>query len=100
MQFEIVLTFKAKNHTQQAYDHYESVQSNLGERFLSLLELHYEKLSKNPQHYSYFSVDQQLQSLSLPIFPYSIIFQIISNRVLVIDVHNTHQNPDKFLKEI
>lgn len=46
MSYDIVISTKAKNHTQDSYDYYETEQQQLGERFLRTHEEHYEKLRK------------------------------------------------------
>lgn len=71
----------------------------MGERFLQTLEKQYEKLKKHPQHYSFISYKKDIRSVSVPCFPFSIIFQIKEDEVVIIDVHNTYQNPDNILNE-
>ena len=99
MNFSIVISHKARDHTQKAYEYYESKQPSLGERFLATLELQYDKLKTNPHHYSFLSAQKDLRSLALPYFPFSIIFEINMTEVLIIDVHNTHSHPDNILNE-
>ena len=98
MKFTLVISEKAKNHSQDAYDYYETAQEMLGERFLQTIEQQYEKLKDHPQHYSFLSHKKELRFISVPHFPFTIIFEIRENKVFIIDVHNTHQNPDKTFK--
>lgn len=44
MNFTIIISKKARNHTKIAYKYYESEQRSLGERLLKTLELQYNKL--------------------------------------------------------
>lgn len=97
--FRIALTPKAKLHTEEACEYYGKILSSLEERFLQTLEKQYEKLKKHPQHYSFISSKKDIRSLALPYFPFSIIFQIKENEVLIIDIHNTYQNPNNILNE-
>jgi plasmid stabilization system protein ParE len=99
MKFTLVISEKAKKHSQEAYDYYETKQQMLGERFLQTIEHQYEKLKANPQHYSFLSGKKDLRFVSVPHFPFTIIFEIKKPMVLIIDVHNTHQHPDEILKE-
>jgi plasmid stabilization system protein ParE len=94
MKFTLVISEKAKNHLQEAYDYYEKAQEMLGERFLQTIEQQYEKLKDHPQHYSFLSGKKDLRIISVPHFPFTIIFEIRENKVFIIDVHNTHQSPD------
>jgi hypothetical protein len=99
MKFTLVISEKAKNHSQDAYDYYEPIQEMLGERFLKTIEQQYEKLKTNPQHYSFLSGKKDLRFISVPHFPFTIIFEVKETKVLIIDVHNTHRHPDDILKE-
>lgn len=53
MSYRITLSPIAKDHTQDAYEYYESQQLFLGDQFLTTLEMHYDELSVHPQHYSF-----------------------------------------------
>jgi hypothetical protein len=97
--FRITLTPKAKQHTEEACKYYGRILSSLEERFLQTLERQYEKLKEHLQHYSFISSKKGIRSLAVPYFPFPIIFQIKENEVIIIDVHNTYQNPGNILNE-
>ncbi len=76
MNFTLIISENAKNHSQVAYDYYEKVQEMLGERFLRTLEQQYEKLKNNPHHYSFLSSKKNLRFISVPHFPFTVILKL------------------------
>ncbi len=95
MSYIIVILPAAKNHTQDAFEYYETVQQNLGDRFLQTIEKQYDELKDHPHHYSFLSAKKDLRYNVVPHFPFIIVFQIKEDSVFVIAIHNTHQNLPK-----
>lgn len=81
--------------TKSAIDYYDHISPSLGERFfIELLET-YQKLSANPQYYSFISAsrDTNIRDVRLPSFPYVVIYEILDNAVYIISVMNCYWKP-------
>ena len=100
MKHTLVISSLAQQEIADALLYYFNISPALAERFLDKLEASYTKLEENPQHYSFFGDSKLIRSLAFDTFPYSLIFRIVEDNVLVIALHNTHQNPENFLKRI
>ncbi len=94
MPFELIISSKAVNETNDAYLFYERSSVGLGERFLESLEGVYKNLCLNPQYYGYMNKVKDLRDIKIKNFPFVIIFQIVSDKVFVLRVFNTSRNPD------
>ena len=98
MSYNLVVKEEAVADIQEAYDFYDDVQADLGFRFLQELEQHLEEIKQHPLHFS-FLLDQDLyRSYSLKHFPFSIIFEVTVNEVIVFAVHDHRKHPVKTSK--
>lgn len=93
MIYRLLISNVAFNETNDAYIYYENQQNGLGERFLKSIEEAYYNLSHTPQHYGYIDTQKELRDIKIRNFPFIIIFQIITNQVLILRVFNTNRNP-------
>lgn len=75
--------------------YYENAKPGLGCRFLSELLNVYNKLSENPQHYSFVSVkrNNKLRDAKIKGFPYLVVFGISGDVVTVFAVFNSYRKP-------
>lgn len=95
MSYSLVLKEEAVADIQDAYNFYDDETTDLGHRFLQELDKHLETITQNPLYYSYW-LDQRLyRSCSLKHFPFSIIFEVTDNEVIVFAVHDHRRHPDK-----
>ncbi len=101
MPFRVIITREAHNDTVEAYRYYEEKQSGLGERFLDVLQICYQSLSLQPEHYGYINEDSLkiLRDVKLEKFPYIVVFEIIEVEVIVYAVHNTYKHPGNKLRK-
>ena len=98
MSYSLVLKEEAVADIQEAYGFYDDETTGLGLRFLQDIEEHLETITQNPLYYSYW-LDQKLyRSCSLKYFPFSIIFEVTGNEVIVFAVHDHRRHPDKTTK--
>ena len=51
MAFDVEIRDAANQEIINAYLYYKEEQPGLGERFLNILEIHFEKISSYPEHY-------------------------------------------------
>lgn len=99
MKYKLIVSLAAYKETDNAYAYYEEQSPGLGERFLKSVENAYFKLSQSPQFYGYIQGDKNIRDMKIETFPFRIIFQIVEDTVLVLEVFNTNRNPES-LKEL
>ena len=97
MGYTLIIKEDAHNDATAAYNYYEEQQAGLGERFLIALEAGYRDISLHPEYYSFIAEDarQILRDVLLDTFPYTVVFEVMNEVVIVYAVHNTYYRPDK-----
>ncbi|KGO86438.1 plasmid stabilization system [Flavobacterium rivuli WB 3.3-2 = DSM 21788] len=93
MAFDLEIRDAANLEIINAYLYYEEQQLGLGDRFINILERHFEKISIHPEHYQIKRKPYREAVLSK--FPFVIIYQFTNSKIVVFSVFNTHQNPVK-----
>ncbi len=95
MEYELIFSARSEEEAKAAIDYYDHISVQLGERFFVELLETYQKLSGNPQHYSFISSvrNTTVRDVKLPSFPYVVIYEIIDNSVYIISVMNCHRKP-------
>ena len=95
MNYNLIITATAEDNILNACFYYDTQQIGLSERFLAELETAYDKISSNPDHYSYVSSnpDDKYRDIKLYKFPFVIIYEVRGDDVIVIAVFNTHRKP-------
>jgi len=98
MKYRLIIKDGAVSDTIEAFEYYETQKDGLGEQFLIDLENTYQKISKDPQHFSFVSADKakKMRDAKLNGFPYLVIFEIEGKAVIIYAVHNTHKKPRSF----
>jgi mRNA-degrading endonuclease RelE of RelBE toxin-antitoxin system len=93
--YNLIITPSASLDVAEACVYYEGVQSGLSNRFLSELLKAYNKLSENPQHYSFIASKRKnnLRDIGIRNFPYLVVFEIDGNTVTVYSVFHTRRKP-------
>lgn len=92
MIYELVVQEEASLEILEAYIYYENVQAGLGEKFRKQLSKDFLRIQSNPKH---FEIKKNYREAFVQKFPYLIIFDIIDNKIIVLSVFNTHQNPTR-----
>ena len=77
----------------EAYDWYELQRSGLGIEFLDELEIFYDSLIRNPETYSYYA--KPVREGKVKRFPYTVVYEIFDEAIVVYSVFMAKQNPDK-----
>jgi len=77
----------------EAYGYYEVKRIGLGEEFLEHLDLYFDRITANPEHFP--QKRKPYREAFIKRFPFLIIYEIIEQKVIVYSVFNTWQNPDK-----
>ena len=95
MDYNLTVTYRAFEETIAALEYYDHINPKLGTRFLTELSEIYERLSANPQFYSFVLSrrESNIRDVKLRSFPYVVIFEIRKKEVMVISVMNTHKKP-------
>ncbi len=77
----------------EAYDWYELQREGLGLEFLNELDKFYDKLLLNPQTYSYY--DKPVREGKVNRFPYTIVYELFDEKIVIYSVFRAKQNPSK-----
>lgn len=77
----------------ETYIYYESIQTDLGERFLRQVEKYFHQIQDNPQHFQI--KKNKYREAYIRKFPYIIIFDVIDDKIVILSVFNAHQNPER-----
>ena len=93
MQYKIEIRPLATIEILEAYDWYELQKENLGSDFLNELENFYNRLLRNPKIFSYY--DKPIREGKLNRFPYTVVYEIFENVIVVYSVFMAKQHPDK-----
>ena len=77
----------------EAFDWYELQRDGLGVEFLEELESFYDSLLRNPTSYSYY--DKPVRQGKMKRFPYTVVFEIFEDVIVVYSVFMIRQDPNK-----
>ena len=94
MIYELIIQEEASLEILEAYIYYENAQKGLGEKFMKQLNKYFVRIQDHPKH---FEIKKNYREAFVQKFPYLIIFDIIDNKIIILSVFNTHQNPTKKL---
>ncbi len=89
--YHLIVLQTAQDHALEAGIYYEEQQEGLGLRFLSELEIAYEKIIQHPQYYSFIDTQNIYRDIALTNFPFTVVYEVVNNDILVIDVFNTNR---------
>lgn len=92
MIYELIIQEEAGLEILEAYIYYENAQKGLGEKFMKHLNKYFVRIQNHPKH---FEIKKNYREAFVQKFPYLIIFDIIDNKIIILSVFNTHQNPTK-----
>lgn len=92
MIYELIIQEEASLEILEAYIYYENAQKGLGEKFMKQLNKYFLRIQSHPKH---FEIKKYYREAFIKKFPYLIVFDIIDNKIIILSVFNTHQNPTK-----
>ena|SRR5580658_10177202 len=98
MDYKIIVNRKAVKKIEKAYLYYEGISDGLGERFLEQLQRAFNSLSLYPTNFGFIDEKKILRDRLLKIFPYSVIYKIDGDSVIIVTLHNCYQDPVKRYK--
>ncbi len=93
MSYKLVVKHEAFIDIVEAFLYYEHQQKDLGETFLSLLDIFYGRITKNPHHFP--CNRKPYHEAFIKRFPFVIVYEIKKDEIIVYSVFNTHKNPNK-----
>ena len=91
MAYKIIIKEAARLDTEDAYKYYENEREGLGEEFLQELIKKYDCLYTHPQHYGFTGEQYIFRDIKLDRFPYSIVYEMIEDSVIIYSIHNNHR---------
>lgn len=95
MPYQLITKEVAFKDIEAAYDYYEEQSPGLGDRFMAHLNLVYKSISLYPTNFAYIDSKKVLRDKVFKIFPYTVIYRIEGDAVIVFAVFNCYQNPEK-----
>ena len=93
MPFDFYIKEEASIEILQAYLYYEMKRPGLGEEFLTYLDVYFDRITSNPEHFP--QKRKPYREAFLKRFPFLIVYEIIENKVIVYSLFNTWQDPEK-----
>jgi plasmid stabilization system protein ParE len=96
--FNVIISKKAKEEIDNAWDWYEDKQKGLGDRFIGELIFFIEKIQKNPFYYK--ERIKSFREAAFKIFPFLIIFKVNEQKriIRIVSVFHTSRNPYRKFK--
>ena len=91
MDYEIELRPQSFIDLEESFEWYSLQKENLGEEFLEHVEVCLNKIKENP--YSYPITYKKLRKAFMKKFPFSIMYQITKNKILVFSIFHSSRNP-------
>ena len=91
MSLEVHLSEEAEDEFRTAYLWYESKRARLGEEFLLCIEAVFETIRRHPDRYRQIHEDARIALVRR--FPYSVIYVVGEQRVLVVAILHGSQDP-------
>ncbi|QPK65239.1 type II toxin-antitoxin system RelE/ParE family toxin [Methylomonas sp. LL1] len=82
----------------QAFEWYETQQTNLDRQFITEFEATIRRIIRYPL--AYISIDQQLRRCLIKRFPYAILYGIDADTLGIVAIAHCHRKPDYWLKRI
>lgn len=98
MAYKVILLVGAEHDVDEIILWYEEQQTGLGIRFYSNLNKKLNSLKQTPGNYSFIYGDYR--RLTIDPFPYSIIYKIDHQKVLILAILHQRRNPAELLKRI
>ena len=74
-----------------AVAHYETIQSDLGERFIESIDAVIEDISEHPEAWT--EIEQGVRRKLTRVFPYALLYTIEPDHILIMAVMHCHQEP-------
>ncbi len=96
MKYSLIVKPEAELDTLKSAKWYEKRQKNLGVRFLEEVEEKLNLITQNPLHYQVRYKDTRLALVEH--FPYAIHFILEENKIIVLAVLGTREDPEKWHK--
>ena len=77
----------------EAYDWYELKKDGLGIEFLDELDSFFKIVQQNPFTFSFY--DWPVRQGSLIRFPYTVVYEVLNNTIVIYTIFMTRQDPSK-----
>ncbi|SOC80954.1 hypothetical protein SAMN06296241_2519 [Salinimicrobium sediminis] len=93
MPFSLNIKEEASIEILEAYLYYERKRPGLGEDFLIHLDVYFDRIISNPEHFP--QKRKPYREAFLKRFPFLIVYELIENNIIVYSIFNTWQDPGK-----
>ena len=89
---EIRLLEAAQKELDDAYDYYEAQATGLGSQFIDEMLGTMKSIRKHPEAWPVFS--RRSRRCLVSRFPYSIIYQVLEDKILIVAIAHMHRKPE------
>lgn len=96
MSYTLEVKYEANLEITNAYLYYEEKREGLGEEFLAHLEMYFDRIIANPEHFP--QKRKPYREAFIKRFPFLVVYEMTATKVIVYSVFNTWQNPERKVK--
>lgn len=89
MNYNLIIQTEAILDVRLAFEWYENIRKGLGFELLKEIEICYQKISRNPDYYTY--INRKYRRIRTKGFPYLIIYEVKGTNVVVNSVVHAKQ---------
>jgi plasmid stabilization system protein ParE len=98
MAYKVIIPRLTERDADEAVQWYEEQQPGLGIRFYQLLLGKLEELKDHPHYFSF--IYAEYRRITIDPFPFSIVYKIIDNDVLILAIFHQSQDPVKLTSRL
>lgn len=95
MNYSLVVKAEVIQDISEAFEWYEQKRIGLGSQFLDEVEIYYNRIAHNPEHYQSHG-NQRIAIMSS--FPYKIVYEIEREVIVVYAVYHDKRNPEELME--
>lgn len=92
MKYSVDISNEANLEIIEAYLYYENVKTDLGERFLNIVQQFLNRIEENPFQFPEYR--KPFREAYIIKFPYIIVFKVVESKVIIHAVFHAKRNPE------
>ena len=98
MNYTLRYTPEARDELQEGYDYYSSKSERVGDDFLDKIEATIAHIERSPTLSPIVAHD--IRKAVVQKFPYIILYHIVNERIIILSIFHTKQDPQKWMKRL
>lgn len=96
MNYTITFRVEARDEYKEAVAYYDEISLDAGDKFITSIDIVLKRLSILP--FSAPKVAHEIRKAVIKNYPYIILYIVLDNKIEVLSVFNTHQDPKKWIE--